>query len=799
MKPWCLFLFLILLIGTASAQTEVLQNTTFSSKLFSWTFQSHYTSNSYSWGSDDDGNYVWLNAVSANSGGAAYAYYLQQKQAGITLQQGYSYTLTMLARHTGRGFYWGLQQSSSPYFSYIDGYAGSTGKTGIDTLVATWTNCSGSDLAQNQVYINAGSETGSVYVYKISLVEEQTVCATSSSSHAVSSSSVKPSSSSFATSNAVPYQNQIGYLSALPKTAIIYLGTQDPVLVKNSSGVCMDTATVSSAETWDKNGKSIRLADFSGLTTEGTYALYQGATKISKDFLIGNASYEAVNDAALKFFYYQRASMAIVSPYAGIWARSAGHPDNVVYLHSSTGASGTIASPRGWYDAGDYGKYIVNSGITTYTLMALFEDFPGYYKTRTWNIPKNTTEPDLLEEIRWNLSWMLTMQAADGGVYHKLTALAFPDFIMPAADNATRYAIGKTTAASFDFAAVMAMASRIYRDYDSGFADSCLAAARNAYDWGVDHPAVVYVQPSDVASGEYGDSHLVDEQFWASVEMALATGGNEPEFITRAKTVMESATVPSWSSVGTLGYYTAATHASVFGSFAAEAEDSLLVLAKALRTEASGHTDLVSMASDDFVWGSNAVEANQGIVLMYAYSLTQDTSYRNIASQDLNYILGRNPRNFSYVTGFGNSSPANPHHRISVADGITAPIPGMMVGGPHNGGDDIGSNSWECYDYRNTSYPALSYYDNSCSYATNEVAINWNAAFAYLSGSLTAVENGFDFMGVQPSTVRVLAQETPKPAVSVRARLVWNGHQILVQKFGPDGTTVRMNLSGQRK
>jgi endoglucanase len=94
----------------------------------------------------------------------------------------------------------------------------------------------------------------------------------------------------------------------------------------------------------------------------------------------------------------------------------------------------------------------------------------------------------------------------------------------------------------------------------------------------------------------------------------------------------------------------------------------------------------------------------------------------------MDYILGRNPTGYSFVTGFGEKTPLYPHHRISQSDGVTAPVPGMLVGGPHLGQQD------KC-DYK-YNQPATSYIDSWCSYATNEVAINWNAPLVYVIGAL---------------------------------------------------------------
>ncbi len=143
-------------------------------------------------------------------------------------------------------------------------------------------------------------------------------------------------------------------------------------------------------------------------------------------------------------------------------------------------------------------------------------------------------------------------------------------------------------------------------------------------------------------------------------------------------------------------------------------------------------------------WGSNSAMANNGLVLVHAYLLTGDKSYVDGAQQCLDYLLGKNPMDITYVTGFGYRSPRNPHHRPSESDMVDDPVPGMLVGGPHLGKQDInldGKENWKCPNYAAADKPALAYLDNRCSYATNEVAINWNAPLAYLAAALDAIYN----------------------------------------------------------
>lgn len=536
-----------------------------------------------------------------------------------------------------------------------------------------------------------------------------------------------------AASAATAYINQVGYRTGDTKEFALVDGS-GTVEIVDASGTTVLTATPSAASNWAPSGQSVQLVDFSDLKTPGTYSIKVGGQVVRNDLKIADSPFEDVTKASLKWYYYQRASMALEETYAGQWKRAAGHTNETAQLHKSAG-SGSLQSSKGWYDAGDYGRYIVNSGITTYTLLSLYEHFPDYFKTLKWNIPADGNLPDLLAEIKYNLDWMLTMQASDGAVYHKLTTLQFPGDVMPNKDTEQLYVIGKGTAATFDFAAVMAVAARVYRPFDASYADKCLEAAKKAYAWGAQNPNVKFNNPSDVGTGSYADGSLGDEKDFAGTELFVTTGDAS------YKTSGASHNLPGWADVSGLATYGKATHATEFGNVAQVAKDTLLSVADDFEARSTTGFGVV-MGDNDFYWGSNSVAGNQGVWLLHAYYLTGDKKYYVAATKVLDYLLGKNPLDMSFVTGYGTKSPMMPHHRPSTADGVKDPVPGMIVGGPQPGGEDIGSQTWECKDYR-TGKPATSYTDNRCSYATNEVAINWNAPFAYLAGAIEAINAGY--------------------------------------------------------
>ena len=553
------------------------------------------------------------------------------------------------------------------------------------------------------------------------------------------------------------YINQVGYRPSDPKQFSL-VGASGNVEIVNASGQTALSVTPGAASYWDASGQNVQLVDFSELKTAGKYSIKVGGQVLRQDLVVKDNTFEDVLKAAAKWFYYQRASMALESQYAGKWSRAAGHTNSTVELHNSAG-SGSIQSTKGWYDAGDYGRYIVNSGITTYTLLSLYEHFPNYFKNLKWNIPAEGSLPDLLAEIKWNLDWMLTMQANDGSVYHKLTSLGFPGDVMPAQDNLKLYVIGKSAEAAFDFAGVMAVAARVYKPFDSNYANKCLEAAKKAYAWGSNNMNVHFTaNPSDVSTGAYEGNNASDEKLFAGTELAITT--NDGSYKQSGTTEY----ISYWGDMKGIATYGKATHASVF-SDAGEAKQKILSTADGFVNRTKSGFGVV-MAKDDFVWGSNAVASNQGVWLLHAYYLTGDEKYYAAALKVLDYLLGKNPLDMSFVTGYGTKSPMMPHHRPSTSDNVTEPIPGMLVGGPQPGGEDVGSAAeWKCADYR-TGQAATAYTDQRCSYATNEVAINWNAPLAYLAGALEAINAGFapDFAASGVARKNATAQSSSSSA-----------------------------------
>lgn len=539
--------------------------------------------------------------------------------------------------------------------------------------------------------------------------------------------------------------NQLGFLPASDKVAVVPASPATVFSVVNTAnGTVVWHGVLGTPAHWAPSGEMVSLADFSGLTAPGDYQIKVDGLATSTRFTIGTDVYRAVSAAALKGFYFNRAGTALLAQHAGAYARAAGHPDTRVLVHRSAASAarpeGTvIASPKGWYDAGDYNKYMVNSGIATYTLLAAYEHFPAYFQAQQVNIPESGNGiPDILNEALWNLEWMLSMQDPnDGGVYHKLTNKTFDPMVMPDQATSARYVVQKTTAATLDFAAVMATASRVLRPYQDklpGLSARMLAAAKAAWAWAQAHPDQVYRQPADIVTGEYGDAVLDDEFMWAAAELYISTA--DDNYYRAMKAGAVPATVPAWDDVGSLAWISLAHHRNNLSPIADRAliTNRIMTLGDVLLSARKNSAYAVAMRQADFVWGSNAVALNQAIMLLQAYRLGGQRAYLDAAQSAFDYVLGRNATGYSFITGYGSPSPQHPHHRPSQADQVTAPVPGFLVGGPQPGQQD----KQECAQAYPSNLAARSYLDQVCSYASNEIAINWNAPLVYVSAALAS-------------------------------------------------------------
>jgi endoglucanase len=552
-----------------------------------------------------------------------------------------------------------------------------------------------------------------------------------------------------------PAINQAGYRVEDKKVATVISsdsGDQSFQLVGEADSKLFFHGTLSGATDDAASGERVAQADFSAFRTPGRYRVISQGQK-SEPFAIESTVYRDPLRLAMRSYYGQRCGCAV--DLGGGYSHPACHAKGA--FHATSGRGGTLPNHGGWHDAGDYGRYVVNSGISTGTLLWAWELYPQALRNLSLDVPESGGKlPDYLAEIRWNLEWMLQMQDEDGGVWQKQTSEAFCPFVMPQDDHLISYVIGtgstpfKSTCATADLASVMAIAARCYQEFDAAFAAQCLAAARRAWTWATANPDVKYDNPKGITTGAYEDIHCNDEILWASAELWRTTGDAlyESAYLSAAEALPPEHTIyaPSWSNVAMMGHWTyvmadrkasrlaASGLANAKGTTPDQIKERIHAATaqaaqdRLARYKASGYGNTLELT--DYVWGSNGLAANQSLLLLVALHLKTDSQagpqFLEAAMGNLHYLLGRNCFAVSWVTQVGSNAFQHPHHRPSASDGIAAPWPGLLSGGPKA----IPADSTA--DKLPKMAPMRMWIDDQNAYSVNEVAINWNAPLVFL-------------------------------------------------------------------
>lgn len=510
--------------------------------------------------------------------------------------------------------------------------------------------------------------------------------------------------------------NSLGFLPELKKTAVITTECTTFKIIEITTGEEVFSGKTTGPKFQKDVNQKVWHADFSEVGTEGEYVLEIPGVGKSIPFTIGNDGFNLAAKTGMRAFYLWRCGTAVHGDYNG----NHYHQEP---CHLEDGFEDYIGKPGsrrdgagGWHDAGDYGKYIVNAGVTVGLLFMAWDHFQPQLENMDLDLPETAPGfPDFLKEIKWETDWVLKMQYPDGSgrVSHKLTRTSFSGFIMAEKDHEKRYFTEWSSAATADFVAMMAMAARYFQPYDAAYAKKCLDAAWVSYRFLLDHPEEKKFVQGDFKTGGYqtGDA---DDRLWAAAEMWETTGndGCRDDFEKRAAKInFKIEENWDWSSVSNLGMFTYAL---------SKRQGKNTTIEKTIRNNILQNADtLVEKARADvysrplgsrYYWGCNGTVARQVVNLQVAHRIQPKKEYPETALGVVDHLFGKNYYNRSYVTGLGINPPKNPHDRRSGADNTEAPWPGYLVGGGHSATDWV---------------------DEQESYSHNEIAINWQAALVY--------------------------------------------------------------------
>ena len=407
------------------------------------------------------------------------------------------------------------------------------------------------------------------------------------------------------------------------------------------------------------------------------------------------------------------------------------------------GSAETRDVSGGWYDAGDYGKYVVNGSWSVALMLLTGLHAPDALDHPIEPLAGPSGVPDWIDVAVAELDWLARMQGPDGGVYHKATTRDWPSLdAAPRDDAATRYLMPVSSTATAGFAAAMSLGAKVLTPHDAERAARFERAAGRALAWLDAHSDLVMTErlyDGREYGGAYMDRDDADERFfahaaWAALKRTKQAVARAERLIPKRRRALDaSGNDTSWNETDLLGMWALKSVDDALSPDArTEVHEALRAAAREWRVLQRGSPWLLPMRDDQgFPWGSNGMLATIGWHWLLWARADGDDGFAEAAEALLPYFHGRNPLGQTYVTNA--KGARDPHLRPVVSGAIELP-PGFLVGGPNSidlAGDPAGGAILG-------RAPLRMYVDRRESFATNEVAINWQAAWALYASLLVA-------------------------------------------------------------
>ncbi|WP_135363250.1 glycoside hydrolase family 9 protein [Halosimplex halophilum] len=553
--------------------------------------------------------------------------------------------------------------------------------------------------------------------------------------------------------------DQVGYRPSAPKRAVVAVDAERFAVREVGDESVVLSGGLSDPIDDPDAGETVRRADFSALSEPGEYRVAVGYGEAdggglretageSAPFRVGADVYDGTLADTVRLYTLKRSNTAIDDPVTGLDV-PAGHTQDAearMYFGDAVREEGDrLDAAGGWYDAGDYGKYVPPGAVTVGQMLLAYEQYPDAFAAGQCDLPVERSEgerptgegsaaddeanlPDLLVEAKFELEWLERMQRADGAVYHKVAAREWPDIDeAPTDDDRERYVYGLSTFGTAGYAAAMAMAARVYAHWAPEFAERALDNARAAHDYLVSNPEPEFrFDPGqDDGSGPYRKDTDREERFWATAELLKTTGDTRyaDHLEVRFADLFDAGVrAPVWDDTLSLGQWAYLTADAADDARADRLESAFVDYADRLVEDIEADGYRCALDTDDYHWASTKLALSKGGMLLLADAIDPDERYVAAALDQLHYALGRTPTGYSYVTGQGTHPPRNPHDRL--VEGTGTSLPGMVVSGANRNGDD---ETLAEYIAETDAPPAKCYVDATASYSANEWAIDYTA------------------------------------------------------------------------
>jgi len=511
--------------------------------------------------------------------------------------------------------------------------------------------------------------------------------------------------------------NQLGYLPTGDKKAYWLSPSKEQVSLVSLA----DSMSTNEQVLTFPVSNELSVINFSNITVPGWYQL-QSNSMTSTPFQISKNVYHGLSQRLVKALYLQRSGSVITNQETGMNRPKSHTQDAVIFRSDAFHETGTqLDMTGGWYDAGDYGKYVATTTITVSRLLEAYRQAPDLFDVGNEN---KQLLPLILAEAIYGLKWLEKMQREDGAVYRKVSGARWPGKVVPWQDTQTRYIYGISTPETAKFAATMAFASRVLKNQRPELARDYLKSAIHAWSYLEQQPEqfIDWQKGDDSGSGPYmknpedNEASLetdTDDRLWALAELYLSTEQGKYLDAFQALYDKKFVAIFEWKNPALMGI------SHLIEAASGEIVERLLTdlqLKAGVYSEQAAKAPF-AIANQQFIWGSNKMTAEAGILMASTDAVLQTNNYRSMVQSQIDYLLGANAFNMSFVTNTGTYAVRNIHHLYRIATGIS--LPGFMVGGPNEKAQAGVAPKDE---------GMMSYVDSEKSYAVNEFAIDYNAS-----------------------------------------------------------------------
>ncbi len=582
--------------------------------------------------------------------------------------------------------------------------------------------------------------------------------------------------------------SQVGYAPQMPKqfTSPVNFSSYEILRASDSVVVFRGGGPIRSVTSNLIGGATAYVGDFSSFTAPGRFYISAGG-KRSLPFNVNVNVFDEPVRLAQRFFYYQRAFTAITMPYAeGPW------------VHPSDSMKAPAGIRKGWHDAGDLTVYFPTMAQTIWWLLESWMDFQPFNDST--NIPESGNGiPDVLDEARWGLEWVLSMQDSSGGFWGNTCA-----------EGGNGYYYGTSTPNTINYylrsvpprvqntakaTAVLAYASKVFAPFDSVFAAQCLSAAQAGWSW-------IMLNPTQTNDTDYGNCNVYSQgsdpsliqsnKQWAAAALLYATGNAYYDTLFHSlyqPIVWISSYSKSDGFAGKL-YLRCTTNARP--ATQQIIQQSIYNLADFIRSDAASHP---FQWATHYYWGSMSNAAHrtgQFSWMAYVFDSTR-TADRDQLLHNMHYMFGRNYLNYAFMSGadaFGATRWRREgfHHWMKALQANPFHFPGAIAGGPNDApplwdASYINAVPYPIYGYfgdprnpRDASTVIEGRFTDNDSWSTNEVTINWQAAVLY--NLLAAQRLARSSFGFAPDTVPPVISGEQVGAVRANSALMtWNTNE----------------------